>query len=195
MSLRFGQHATMISSNIRLCEAEVRLHIFCGARGGFAIETLALPRPAQRAPIVNHAPPSTWELLQDLQERLFPKAALPHGGTLVIEALAYPFLGEALSETQWRPHPGWLLVYWHRYLLSTGRVNEGADLLRLPDVCPASRRSTQHWVAFGMGACAGVARTRINSRSPPGTGSGRRLPLWRIAEGNVVSAVRSRAGK
>jgi hypothetical protein len=121
----------MLDANIRLQMSGGKLHINYSARAGFVIETLALPTPVQREARVNQGAPLTGELLRDIQEQLFP--ARPHSGHLVIESLAYPFLREALEETRWRPHPGWLLVYWHQYLLSTGRLDEVAELLRMLD--------------------------------------------------------------
>jgi hypothetical protein len=91
------------------------------------IETLWLPTKEQRAtvaPVIGF-----FELVE---RRLFPApgSAVPPSARLLIEAVAEPFVRVApWTLRQWHPAPVWISVYWHRYLVSSGRTAEARDLL------------------------------------------------------------------
>jgi hypothetical protein len=99
--------------------------------GGGVIDTLALPTDRQRA---EYEPVD--DLLDVVEQRLFPVANAPTGARFVIEAVAYPFIRSAPQRNRrscWPPSPVWMPVYWHRHLVSTGREHEAEQLLDLLD--------------------------------------------------------------
>ncbi len=100
--------------------------------GNRPIDTIALPTQRQRA---EYAPVAA--LFDLVERRLFPAAPSPLAGRLVIEAVARPFLCEALATDRWQPAPVWIPVYWHRHLISTGRISEAGELLDLLDTIAA----------------------------------------------------------
>ena len=99
------------------------------------IETLSLPTKEQRATV---APVSGFFEL--VERRLFPVpgSAVPPPARLLVEAVTEPFVRAApWRNPKWRPAPVWISVYWHRYLMSTGRTAEARDLLSVFDAIAA----------------------------------------------------------
>src|SRR6185436_17440570 len=99
------------------------------------IETLSLPTKEQRAAA---APVSGFFEL--VGQRLFPlpHSAVPPPARLLIEAVTEPFVRAAPWRIpKWQPAPVWISVYWHRHLVSVGRVEEARDLLSVFDAIAA----------------------------------------------------------
>ena len=146
-----------------LCREESHLRVtFPSHSDGGIADVLALPTDRQRA---EYEPVD--DLLDAVEQRLFPVVAAPMGARFVIEALAYRFIRSAQQgkpSSVWRPSPVWMPVYWHRYLVSKKREQESAQLLDLLDEIARPLPETQPEYGWEPGWSAREGQIELATR-------------------------------
>jgi hypothetical protein len=153
---------TPASGNVQLQLAD-RLQVMLSRHaGGGTIDMLALPTERQRA---EYEPVA--DLLDIVEQRLFPAGKAPIDARFVIEAVAYPFVRQGPERKRqycWRPSPVWMPVYWHRHLVSTGRADEARQLLDLLDEIASPLPETQPEYGWDPGWSAREGQIELAAR-------------------------------